>query len=100
MYNTTLEISKYMFKSSLTANFFNIIVFVRDEFKPRQAFGSNLNIQKHEYKDVWEEKKDKKKKKDQKKKKHSNKQNYNNNNNKKPPQELAERYKDHMWFWK
>lgn len=52
MYNTTLEISKYMFKSSLTANFFNIIVFVRDEFKPRQAFGSNLNIQKHEYKDV------------------------------------------------
>lgn len=47
MYTITLEISKDMPKSSFTANIFNMIVFLRVEFKPRQTFGFNLNIQKH-----------------------------------------------------
>lgn len=40
MYATTLENSEAVSKSSLSTNFLNIIIFGRDEFIPRQAFGS------------------------------------------------------------
>lgn len=47
MYGFVCIPSPYMSKSSFTANTFNIIVFLRIEFTPRQTFGFNLNIQKH-----------------------------------------------------
>lgn len=40
MYATTLENSETMSKSSLSTNFLNVIIFGRDEFIPRLAFGS------------------------------------------------------------
>lgn len=67
MYATTLENSEAVSKSSLTTNFFNIIIFGRAEFIPRQTFGSWY----------WEPQKYNRKKK-----------------------EMAQRYRDHIWFWK
>lgn len=40
MYATTLENSEAVSKSSPSTNFLNVINFGRDEFIPRQVFGS------------------------------------------------------------